>query len=137
MFDLDRWREIFQSINKNRLRSVMSGFTVSFAILLFTLLFGIANGLGNFFKGTFVDTADNSISVRVRQTSKPYKGLQAGRKIQLKNKDYFIKKGMYCCGTIAGGRSQFSIAAGSGAAVATDVLTLWNNGNHVKVHDKI
>ena len=37
MFDLDRWREIFQSINKNRLRSVMSGFTVAFAILLFTL----------------------------------------------------------------------------------------------------
>jgi thioredoxin reductase len=58
-------------------------------------------------------------------------------RIQLKNKDYFIKKGMYCCGTIAGCRSQFSIAAGSGAAVATDVLTLWNNGNHVKIHDKI
>ena len=58
-------------------------------------------------------------------------------RIQLKNKDSFIKKGMYCCGTIAGCRSQFSIAAGSGAAVATDVLTLWNNGNHVKVHDKI
>jgi len=38
MFDLDRWREIFQSINKNKLRSVMSGFTVAFAILLFTLL---------------------------------------------------------------------------------------------------
>ena len=88
MFDLDRWREIFQSINKNRLRSVMSGFTVAFAILLFTLLFGIANGLGNFFKGAFVDTAENSIFVRVRQTSKPYKGLQTGRKIQLKNKDY-------------------------------------------------
>jgi putative ABC transport system permease protein len=88
MFDLDRWREIFQSINKNRLRSVMSGFTVAFAILLFTLLFGIANGLGNFFKGAFVDTAENSIFVRVRQTSKPYKGMQTGRKIQLKNKDY-------------------------------------------------
>ena len=58
-------------------------------------------------------------------------------RIQLKNKDYFIKKGLYCCGTIAGCRSQFAIAAGSGAAVATDVLTLWNNGNHVKIHDKL
>ena len=88
MFDIDRWREIFQSINKNRLRSVMSGFTVAFAILLFTLLFGVANGLGNFFKGAFVDSAENSISVRVRKTTKPYKGLQTGRIIQLKNKDY-------------------------------------------------
>jgi len=88
MFDIDRWREIFQSINKNRLRSVMSGFTVAFAILLFTLLFGISNGLGNFFKGAFADDAQNSMFVRVWKTSKPYKGLQTGRKIQLKNKDY-------------------------------------------------
>jgi putative ABC transport system permease protein len=88
MFDLDRWREIFQSINKNRLRSVMSGFTVAFAILLFTLLFGVSNGLGNFFKGAFADDAQNSMFVRVWKTSKPYKGLQTGRSIQLRNADY-------------------------------------------------
>ena len=58
-------------------------------------------------------------------------------RIQLKNKEGFIKEGLYCCGTIAGCRSQFAIAAGSGAAVATDVLTLWNKGNHVKIHDKV
>ena len=58
-------------------------------------------------------------------------------RIQLKNKDHLIKKGLYCCGTIAGHRSQFAIAAGSGAAVATDILTLWNSGKHSKVHDKI
>ena len=58
-------------------------------------------------------------------------------RIQLKNKDSLIKKGLYCCGTIAGCRSQFAIAAGSGAAVATDVLTLWNGDKHVKIHDKI
>lgn len=58
-------------------------------------------------------------------------------RIQLKNYNHLIKKGMYCCGTIAGCRSQFAIAAGSGAAVATDILTLWNDGNHVKIHDKI
>ena len=58
-------------------------------------------------------------------------------RVQLMNKDHFIKKGLYCCGTIAGHRSQFAIAAGSGASVATDILTLWNNGNHTKVHDKV
>ncbi|MBE7652816.1 ABC transporter permease [Tenacibaculum finnmarkense] len=93
MFDLDRWREIFQSISKNKLRSVMSGFTVAFAILLFTLLFGIVSGLSNSFKGAFVDDAMNTMRIRVWKTSKPYKGLQTGRKIQLKNKDFnFIKK---------------------------------------------
>ena len=58
-------------------------------------------------------------------------------RIQLKNSDHIIRDHLYCCGTIAGHRSQFSIAAGSGAAVATDILTSWNGGNHTKVHDKI
>ncbi|PQJ81012.1 FAD-dependent oxidoreductase [Polaribacter porphyrae] len=58
-------------------------------------------------------------------------------RIQIQNKDHYIKKGLYCCGTIAGHRSQFAIAAGSGASVATDILTLWNRGEHAKVHDKI
>ena len=88
MFDLDSWREIFQSINKNKLRAVLSGFTVAFAILLFTLLFGIVSGLKNTFAEAFVDDAANSMFVRVWKTSKPYKGLQSGRSIQLKNKDY-------------------------------------------------
>jgi thioredoxin reductase len=58
-------------------------------------------------------------------------------RIQLKNEDLLIKKGLYCCGTIAGLRSQFAIAAGSGASVATDILTLWNDNKSTKVHDKI
>lgn len=95
MFDLDRWREIFQSINKNRLRSVMSGFTVAFAILLFTLLFGIVSGLSNSFKGAFADDAQNSMRVRVWKTTKPYKGLQTGRRIQLRNNEYDFVKDEY------------------------------------------
>ena len=58
-------------------------------------------------------------------------------RIQLKNNNHLIKEGLYCCGTIAGWRSQFAIAAGSGASVATDILTLWNNGKPTKVHDKV
>jgi putative ABC transport system permease protein len=93
MFDLDLWREIFQSINKNRTRSLLSGFTVAFAILLFTILFGIANGLQNTFEQEFVDTASNSIFIMAGQTSIAKDGLQAGRKIQFKNEDYeYVKK---------------------------------------------
>jgi putative ABC transport system permease protein len=95
MFDLDRWREIFQSINKNRLRSVMSGFTVAFAILLFTLLFGIVSGLSNTFKSAFNDDAQNAMFVRVWKTSKPYKGLQTGRRVQLRNEEYNFVKDEY------------------------------------------
>jgi len=38
---------------------------------------------------------------------------------------------------LAGHQSQLSIAAGSGAAVATDILTWWNDGNHTVVHDAL
>jgi putative ABC transport system permease protein len=87
MFDLDLWREIFQSINKNRTRSLLSGFTVAFAILLFTILFGIANGLQNTFKEAFGTDAINSIVIFPGITTKANKGLQAGRRIQFKNEE--------------------------------------------------
>lgn len=59
------------------------------------------------------------------------------RRIQLQNVDHLVTKGLYVAGTLAGWRSQYSIAAGSGAAVATDILTEWNNGEHSKIHDKL
>lgn len=58
-------------------------------------------------------------------------------RIWLKNTDHLITENLYVAGTLAGWRSQFSIASGSGAQVATDILTLWNGGKHTKVHDKI
>ncbi|SEA52199.1 ABC transporter permease [Bizionia paragorgiae] len=93
MFDRDLWREIFQSINMNRTRTLLSGFTVTFAILLFAILFGITNGLTNTFDDAFKDDATNSIFIMSGRTTKANKGLQAGRQIQFKNEDYdYIKE---------------------------------------------
>lgn len=58
-------------------------------------------------------------------------------RIQLKNENHLIEEGLYVTGTLAGWRSQFAIASGSGAQVATDILTLWNDGKDAQVHDKI
>jgi len=65
------------------------------------------------------------------------KAIVEKNRIQLKNEDHLVAEGIYVAGTLAGLRSQLSIAAGSGASVATDILTLWNNGNHSQVHDSI
>lgn len=58
-------------------------------------------------------------------------------RIQLENNDHLVTEGIYAIGTLAGHRSQLVIAAGSGASAATDVLTLWNDGKPVQVHDAV
>jgi hypothetical protein len=65
------------------------------------------------------------------------KALPEKQRIQLKNIDHKVADGIYVIGTLAGWRSQLAIAAGSGAAVATDLLTLWNEGVQTHSHDSI
>lgn len=65
------------------------------------------------------------------------KTLPEKQRIQLRNIDHKVAEGIYVTGTLAGSRSQVAIAAGSGAAVATDILTLWNGGMQTQVHDSI
>lgn len=104
----------------------------------------------NYIVTTNKTTYKSKIVVLALNYSKPFsiKGLEAfiiphqkanpdKDRIQLKNKNNRIQQGLYCCGTIAGCRSQFAIAAGSGASVATDILTIWNDNNPTKIHDKV
>jgi thioredoxin reductase len=65
------------------------------------------------------------------------KAIAEKQRIQLKNDDHKVAGGIYVVGTLAGHRSQLAIAAGSGAAVATDILTFWNDGISSQAHDSI
>ncbi len=66
----------------------------------------------------------------------PHRSLPpAKERIQLKNKDHIVTKGIYVAGILAGWISQFAIAAGSGTQVATDILSKWNNGNPTMIHE--
>ncbi|WP_394757828.1 FAD-dependent oxidoreductase [Flavobacterium sp.] len=74
----------------------------------------------------------------LQQYLEPHKkSLPEKNRIQLVNTDHLVAEGIYVAGTLAGHRSQLVIASGSGAAVATDILTLWNNGIETHVHDSI
>lgn len=87
MFDIDRWREIFESIRNNKLRTVLGGFTVALGIYIFTVLFGMGNGLKNTFDALFVDDAQNIIFINPGYTTKAYKGFKEDRRIRFKNED--------------------------------------------------
>lgn len=92
MFDLDKWGEIFESISRHKLRTILTAFGVFWGIFMLVLLMGAGNGLFNSIKYEFSDVATNSIWLSPGRTSIPYKGLKKGRRIRFDNSDYeFLK----------------------------------------------
>ncbi|WKK65933.1 NAD(P)/FAD-dependent oxidoreductase [Lutimonas zeaxanthinifaciens] len=72
----------------------------------------------------------------LEQFIEPHQNLPAKKeRIQLKNSNHKIQENLFVAGVLAGWRSQFATAAGSGAHVATDILTIWNGGQTAMVHD--
>lgn len=88
MFDIDSWSEIFDSIKRNKLRTFLSGFSISWGIFMFIILLTTSNGVRNGLLLVFKNRASNVIEIQGRSTSIPYKGLPDKRKISLEQKDY-------------------------------------------------
>ncbi len=83
LFDRDTWQEVFDSFNKNKLRSVLTMVGVWWGILLLIVLLGSARGMENSFNRLFGDFATNSVFVWGESTSKAFKGFQKGRWVKL------------------------------------------------------
>ena len=87
IFSKDSWREIFDTIKKNKLRTFLSGFTVAMGIFIFIILFGFGNGLQNSFAKYFTDDQVNTIRISPSSTSLPYRGYASNRTIEFTNQD--------------------------------------------------
>lgn len=87
MFNRDSWKEIIETIRKNKLRTFLSGFTVALGILIFVVLFGLGNGLKNSFKEFFEDDATNVLRIFPGRTVIPYEGFKSGRYVEFTNSD--------------------------------------------------
>jgi putative ABC transport system permease protein len=94
MFDLDKWQEILGTIKKNKLRTLLTGFSVAWGIFMLMVLLGAGNGLSNGVGSNFEGNARNAMWIWSRETSKPYQGYQTGRRIQLTMDDYYAVKKM-------------------------------------------
>jgi len=92
VFNIERWKEIIQSIQKNKLRTALSGMTVSLGILIFIILFGLGEGLKNSYSDLFLNEANNVIFIYPGKTTKPYGGFRTNRRIELKNEDIIAVK---------------------------------------------
>jgi putative ABC transport system permease protein len=83
LFERDTWQEVYDSLSKNKLRSVLTMVGVWWGILLLIALLGSAKGIENSFNRLFGDFATNSVFVWAQATSKPFKGFQEGRMVGL------------------------------------------------------
>ena len=87
IFDRDTWQEIFGSIQKNKLRTVVTVIGVLWGIFIYIALSGASKGLDNGFEREFEEVAINSLFVWAQNTSIPYDGFRTGRRLQLKLDD--------------------------------------------------
>ena len=86
LFNKDSWKEIFDTIKKNKLRTFLSGFTVAIGILIFIILFGLGNGLQNSFGKFFTDDKVNTI--RLYPSSTIVRSIyESQRRIKFTNSD--------------------------------------------------
>ena len=90
IFDRDTWDEIFESISKNRTRTIITTIGVFWGIFIYLALAGSAKGLENGFDEAFSGLSKNSMGIWAQSTSIPYKGFEEGRNpvFQLSDVDY-------------------------------------------------
>jgi putative ABC transport system permease protein len=94
MFDADKWQEIFGTIKKNKLRTILTAFSVAWGIFILIILLAAGQGLRNGTQSQFGNDAANSIWIDGGVTGMAYEGYKPGRHIQLTNSDFIRIKNM-------------------------------------------
>ena len=84
LFESDTWKEVYDSLTKNKVRTVITMIGVWWGILLLIALLGAARGMENSFNRIFGDFATNSVFIWGQNTSIPFKGFQEGKMVRLK-----------------------------------------------------
>ena len=78
-FDIDRFTEIWETLSRNRSRSLLTGFGVFWGIFMLLSLMGGGQGLKAMLTGVLSGFATNSGFIVPGETSMPYKGFRSGR----------------------------------------------------------
>jgi putative ABC transport system permease protein len=84
LFERDTWQEVYDSVTKNKIRTIITMIGVWWGILLLIALLGAARGMENSFNKIFGDFATNSVFIWGQSTSIPFKGYQEDRRVELK-----------------------------------------------------
>lgn len=86
MFDIDKWKEIYATVSKHKLRTALTAFGVFWGIFMLIVLLGSGKGFENGIMQS-IDISPRSVFMWTQRTSEPYMGLKPGRFIQLNTED--------------------------------------------------
>ncbi len=85
--DIDSYREIIDTLTRNKSRSFLTGFGVFWGVFMLIALIGGGNGLKEMLEKNFEGFAQNTVFIWGQQTSKAYKGFRKGRWWSMDYKD--------------------------------------------------
>lgn len=88
MFDLAN--EIMATLRNNKLRTILTGFAVSWGIFLLIVLLSVSRGLVNGMEAMFSQRDTETVSIRGGYAQKAFKGLKENRRVQLKDPDLAV-----------------------------------------------
>lgn len=86
MFTINTLQEIIASLKHNKLRTVLTGLSVSWGIFILIVLLGAGNGLKNGVSSNFSQRATNTVQMWSGTSSLPYQGLKSGRSLNFSEK---------------------------------------------------
>ena len=92
MLDLDHLNEIWQTIARNKTRSLLTAFGVFWGVFLLAVLSATGNGFENGLRQQVEGFATNTTMIYTDQTEEPYKGYQTGRYWEMSYSDVEILK---------------------------------------------
>ena len=79
--------EIISTLKHNKMRTVLTGLSVSWGIFILIVLLGAGNGLKNGVTSNFSDRATNTVQMWPGRATKPYKGLKTNRQLNFTEKE--------------------------------------------------
>jgi putative ABC transport system permease protein len=125
MFDLDRFREVLDTLRRNAVRTLLTAVGVFWGVFMLIVMVGMGNGLESGTKKGMRGLATNSLYIWGQRTSVPYAGLQPGRRVKLTIEDAEAMAGVPGVAVVAprvalgGRRATQGVKRGDKEAMAT------------------
>lgn len=88
MFDADALAEVWSTLTRHKLRTMLTAFSVAWGVFMLIVLLGAGRGLENGATDGFRGDALNAVWINTGTTSLPFAGQGPGRKVKLDNSDY-------------------------------------------------